>query len=63
MMTIDNLPSELPRDASTAFGKMYIEQVIPHILAPNSAMIERATIARHGRLGPQFGYLMDFVEG
>ena len=63
MMTIDNLPSELPRDASTAFGKMYIEQVIPHILAPNSAMIERATIARHGRLGQQFGYLMDFVHG
>jgi alanine dehydrogenase len=63
MMTIDNLPSELPRDASTAFGKMYIEQVIPHLLAPNSAMIERATIARNGRLGPQFGYLLDFVEG
>ena len=63
MMTIDNLPSELPRDASTAFGKMYIEQVLPHMLAPNSAMIERATIARHGRLGPQFGYLMDFVNG
>lgn len=63
MMTIDNLPSELPRDASTAFGKMYIEQVVPHILAPNSAMIERATIARHGRLGPQFGYLIDFAEG
>lgn len=63
MMTIDNLPSELPRDASTAFGKMYIEQVLPHILAPNSAMVERATIARHGRLGPQFGYLLDFVEG
>lgn len=62
MMTIDNLPSELPRDASTAFGKMYIEQVLPHILAPNSAMIERATIARHGRLGPQFGYLYDFVN-
>jgi hypothetical protein len=62
MMTIDNLPSELPRDASTAFGKMYIEQVLPHMLAPNSAMIERATIAQHGRLGPQFGYLYDFVN-
>ncbi|MEL6970732.1 MAG: NAD(P)-dependent oxidoreductase [Bacteroidota bacterium] len=62
MMTIDNLPSELPRDASTAFGKMYIEQVLPHMLAPNSAMIERATIARNGRLGPQFGYLLDFVN-
>ncbi|MEM1214469.1 MAG: NAD(P)-dependent oxidoreductase, partial [Bacteroidota bacterium] len=40
MMTIDNLPSELPRDASTAFGKMYMDQVLPHMLAPNSAMIE-----------------------
>lgn len=63
MMTIDNLPSELPRDASTAFGKMYIDQVLPHMLAPNSAMVERATITRHGRLGQQFGYLMDFVSG
>lgn len=62
MMTIDNLPSELPRDASTAFGKMYIDQVIPHLLAPKSAMIERATITRHGRLGPQFEYLQDFVD-
>jgi len=63
MMTIDNLPSELPRDASTAFGKMYIEQVLPHMLAPNSAMVERSTIARQGRLGQQFGYLYDFVNG
>ena len=63
MMTIDNLPSELPRDASTAFGKMYMEQVIPHMLAPNSAMIERATIAKHGLLGPNFTYLQPFVDG
>jgi len=63
MMTIDNLPSELPRDASTAFGRMYIEQVVPHLLAPKSAMIERATITRYGKLGPQFEYLQDFAEG
>ena len=62
MMTIDNLPSELPRDASTAFGKMYIDQVLPHMMAPNSAMVERATITQHGRLGPQFGYLYEFVN-
>ncbi|RMF01797.1 MAG: alanine dehydrogenase [Bacteroidetes bacterium] len=63
MMTIDNLPSELPRDASTSFGNMYIKQVLPHMLAPKSAMIERATITRHGRLGPHFEYLQDFVDG
>ncbi|MCB0638766.1 MAG: alanine dehydrogenase [Lewinella sp.] len=63
MMTIDNLPSELPRDASEAFGKMFIGQVLPHFLAPHSAMIERATVARYGRLGPNFTYLEDFVAG
>ena len=62
MMTIDNLPSELPRDASTAFGKMYIEQVLPHVLAPNSAMLERATLTRYGRLGPNYTYLQEFVD-
>ena len=63
MMTIDNLPSELPRDASTAFGKMFIREVIPHMLAPKSAMIERASIAIDGKLGPHFGYLDSFVKG
>lgn len=63
VMAVDNLPSELPRDASHAFGKQFIEQVFPELLAPSSAMLERATIAREGRLGPHFGYLQDYVEG
>ena len=62
MMTIDNLPSELPRDASTAFGEMFIKEVFPHLLAPKSALIERASIAINGELGPHFQYLEDFVN-
>lgn len=63
MMTIDNLPSELPRDASTAFGEMFIKEVFPHLLAPKSALIERASITIDGKLGPHFQYLKEFVEG
>lgn len=61
MMTIDNLPSELPRDASTAFGEMFMREVLPHLLAPNSAMIERASITKNGALGPHFTYLEEYL--
>ncbi len=63
VMAVDNLPSELPRDASRAFGQQFIEHVFPELLKPHSAMLERATIALDGRLGSHFTYLQDYVEG
>ncbi|MCI5081127.1 MAG: NAD(P)-dependent oxidoreductase [Saprospiraceae bacterium] len=63
MMTIDNLPNELPRDASTAFGKQFMEHVLPEFLKENSAMLDRATIAQNGQLGPHYQYLEDYVSG
>lgn len=63
MMTIDNLPSELPRDSSEAFGQMFIERVLPELLNPDSEMIERATIARDGKLMGHFGYLEEYARG
>ncbi len=63
VMAVDNLPSELPRDASQAFGQQFIEHVFPELLKPHSAMLERATIALDGHLGPHFTYLQDYVEG
>ena len=62
MMTIDNLPSELPRDASTSFGAQLIEYILPELLEENSVMLDRATIARNGQLTPQYAYLQDFVD-
>ncbi len=61
MMTIDNLPSEMPRDASTAFGKMFVEKILPEFLKPKSAILERATIAQDGKLGSHFQYLKDYA--
>ena len=66
MMTIDNLPNELPRDASRAFGEQFIEHVWPelygeYVEGKPSAMLRRATIAWKGELGPKFQYLADYV--
>ena len=63
MMTIDNLPSELPRDASEAFGEKFIQFVLPEFFVNESLMLERATVAKNGCLGKHFQYLKGYLEG
>lgn len=63
MMAVDNLPNELPRDASEAFGEMFIEQVLPELKKENSEMLNKATIATNNNLGPHFEYLRDYLKG
>ena len=60
-MTIDNLPNELPRDASEAFGDQFIEHILPEFYKEQSDILERATIAKNGQLGKYFQYLQDYV--
>ena len=62
MMTIDNLPNEMPRDASLSFGQQFVSFVIEELLDENSTLIERATIAKNGSLGDHFKYLSDYVS-
>jgi saccharopine dehydrogenase (NAD+, L-lysine-forming) len=62
MMTIDNLPNELPRDASTSFGQQFIEHILPELLQTESDVLERATITRDGQLTERFEYLSDYVS-
>jgi hypothetical protein len=61
IMAIDNLPNELPRDASECFGEKMLSVVVPELLKPYSSMIERATIAQNGKLTDRFAYLSDYV--
>jgi hypothetical protein len=63
MMTIDNLPNELPRDASEDFGNMLISRVLPELIKEKSSMLDKATITQHGKLTERYDYLMDYVEG
>ncbi|HFA48426.1 MAG TPA: alanine dehydrogenase [Bacteroidetes bacterium] len=61
VMSIDNLPNELPRDASTSFGQQFTEHILPELLKEKSELLERATLAADGKLGKHFTYLEDYV--
>ncbi len=63
VMSIDNLPGELPRDASLEFGKMLMSNVLHDLLSEiASPMIERATILKDGSLTPGYNYLNDYLN-
>jgi alanine dehydrogenase len=63
VMAIDNLPGELPRDASEAFGKQLIESALPVLLTgEKSEMIKAATITLNGELTPAFSYLDSYLK-
>ena len=63
VMSIDNLPSELPRDASEAFGETFIEKILPEFAKEDSAVLRRAMVTVDGELGPHFGYLEGYAAG
>lgn len=65
VMAVDNLPCELPRDASEDFGDELVEKVMPHLLGNDSdEIIWRATqTLLSGELSPHFSYLEDYLEG
>jgi saccharopine dehydrogenase (NAD+, L-lysine forming) len=63
MMTVDNLPNELPRDASEDFGNQFIKYVLPELLKDDSDMIYRASITqKSGKLNKPFLYLTNYVN-
>ncbi len=64
VMAVDNLPCELPRDASEDFGNELITKVLPSLINEDSeTIIERATICENGKLTSYFEYLQDYVDG
>lgn len=61
VMAVDNLPNELPRDASKHFGEHIIKYILPELLNEQSTILERATICRDGKLSNYFEYLSDYA--
>jgi len=61
VMSIDNLPSELPRDASEAFGQKFIDVILPEFSKPESGILTRASVTVDGQLGPHFQYLKAYA--
>lgn len=64
VMSVDNLPCELPRNASEDFGKELVNNVLPCLLGEDpDRIIERATIANKGKLTKAYAYLQDYADG
>jgi hypothetical protein len=64
VMAIDNLPCELPFDASIDFGDELMKHVLPLLIEGDpDGIIERATeTSTKGGLTPQFSYLQAYAD-
>ena len=63
IMAVDNLPCELPKDASEGFGEMFLENVIPAFFnGDKDEILKRGTICKDGKLTERFSYLQDYIE-
>ena len=62
VMAVDNLPSELPRDASEEFGNSVITEILPYLINEDDGRINRATTASNGKFSLKFAYLNDFIK-
>ena len=64
VMAVDNLPCELPKDASEEFGKMFINNVLEPLTGNDPEdIIFRASETINGKLTPHFKHLQDYLEG
>ena len=64
VMAVDNLPAELPRDASEGFGDTFVESVIPAFFNNDrDGILERARMTKDGKLTPRYAYLQDYADG
>lgn len=65
VMAVDNLPCELPKDASEGFGEMFLKHVIPAFFNNDeSEVLSRAKMTTdNGKLTERYSYLQDYVDG
>ena len=65
VMAVDNLPCELPKDASEGFGNMFLAHVIPAFYNNDKdGILARAKMTtNNGKLTERFAYLQNYVDG
>ncbi|MBF4507599.1 alanine dehydrogenase [Flavobacterium sp. JLP] len=64
VMAVDNLPCEIPKDASEGFGEQFMEHVIPAFFNDDKdGILQRAKMTQNGKLTERFSYLQDYVDG
>ena len=62
VMAVDNLPSELPKEASEEFGNSVMSEILPYLINKDDGRINRATTASNGKFCSKFTYLNDFIN-
>ncbi|TSJ47871.1 NAD(P)-dependent oxidoreductase [Fluviicola chungangensis] len=64
VMAVDNLPCELPKDASEDFGNELIKSVFPHLFGddPDNIIGRGSETDLNGNLTSYFAYLNDYVN-
>ncbi len=63
VQAVDNLPNELPKDASADFGRNLIDKVFPGLIGDDpDGIIERASITKDGKISESYSYLNDFIN-
>ena len=64
VMAVDNLPCELPKDASEGFGDLFLEHVIPAFYNDDKdGILARAKMTENGQLTERYSYLQSYVNG
>ena len=61
IMAVDNLPNELPCDASQYFGVHFEKYILPELQKAESDILTRATICDNGKLTKKYEYLADYA--
>lgn len=62
IMSVDNLPSELPRDSSEEFGDGIVNSVLPYIIKKDDDRIYNATITKNGYFLSKYSYLKSYIN-
>jgi alanine dehydrogenase len=65
VMAVDNLPCELPLDASEDFGNELMRHVFPALLKedPDNIIARASETTTDGQLTEYYSYLQDYVDG
>lgn len=64
VMAVDNLPCELPKDASEGFGDLFLDQVIPAFFNDDKdGVLKRAKMTSQKQLTSRYSYLQDYLDG
>ena len=65
VMAVDNLPCELPRDASKGFGREMMDHVVPLLIEgdKDGVLAGARETGLDGKLTEKYSYLKEYAEG